>query len=234
MGTSSPILALDFTGIGAAQSFGALPSARTARRVDPLTDHFDRRRTIAEQAAELCARLDEAPGHVFGYCSGAVLAATVAADLRERTGVEPHVVLFDPDPVGPDYVHDEFALLFASLGGTPPPVAEGADLAWYEQRLAERRPDLVRDAGGGEGAGELVDYLLARHRAWLRFLDACARARPVELDGVVSVITGRKAVTLAGVVTRPERHVAFRGDAPEGALLAHPSTEALVAAALTR
>ncbi|MEU4445609.1 hypothetical protein AB0K14_25645 [Actinosynnema sp. NPDC050801] len=233
METSSTILALDFTGVGAAQSFGSLPIARTARRVDPLGAHFDRRRAITEQAAELCEQLGEAPRHVFGYCSGAVLAATVAACFRERTGTEPQVVLFDPDPVGPDYVRDEFALLFASLGGVPP-VTTGADLTWYEQRLADLRPDLVRDAGGDEAAGELVDYLLARHRAWLRFLDACAEAPPASLEGVVSVITGRKAVTLAGVLTRPERHVAFQGDAPEGALLAHPSTESLVRAALMR
>lgn len=235
--SSNPsVLVLDFTGIGKAQSFGTLSAklrSRTVHKADPISSHFERRRTIEEQAAEICSKHPEPPAFVFGYCTGALLAAAVSAQYRTARGFEPHVVLFDPDAVNPDYLADEFEVLFESLGGTVRS-REGGDLGHYEDELAGRRPDLVQESGGDDAAVELVDYLLRRHRAWLRFLDASAEGKAVELDGSVSVITGRGAVDLTGIIGRPDDHRVYRCAAPEGGLLVHPDTPLLVDAVLRR
>jgi hypothetical protein len=234
--TDSSVLVLDFTGIGKAQSFSTLLTTlgpRRTSRFDPISSHFDRRRSIEDQAGEICAAQPAPPGHVFGYCTGALLAATVAARFRHQHGREPHVTLFDPDAVTWDYLADEFEVLFASLGGTEAP-QRGADLPRYERELEGRRLDLVAASGGAAQAGELVDYLLGRHRAWLRFLDASADGRAVDLDGSVSVISGRESADLTGILTRPGHHRLYRSAAPEGGLLAHPDTPLLVEAVLRR
>lgn len=234
--TDSSVLVLDFTGIGKAQSFSSLLAASGSlnpTRFDPISSHFDRPKTIEEQASEICAKHPDTPSFVFGYCTAALLAAAVAVRYRQLGGNEPHVVLFDPDAVTPAYLADEFAVLFEGLGGSPAPKVV-ADLQRYEDELAGKRQDLVATAGGDEAAGELADYLLGRHRAWLRFLDASASGEAADLSGSVSVITGRDAADLTGILTRPDDHRLYRCAAPEGGLLAHPDTPLLVDAVLRR
>jgi hypothetical protein len=217
------ILALDFTGIGAAQSFKAVLAdapADRVRRVDPVRGHLDGRPTLAEQADGI-RRAGDPPDFVLGYCTAALLAATVAESYRRSHGIEPQVVLYDPDPVNPDYLEREFAVLFETLGGEPAQVPGGPDaLDRFEDALGTRRPALLREYDEDPG---VVDYLLARHRAWLRFLAASASGTAAALEGQVSVLTGRPAVDLAPIVSRPERHRTRRFDAPEGGLLVHPA-----------
>jgi hypothetical protein len=223
------VLAIDFTGIGASRSFGPLLSALPACRVrkhDPVCAHLIRQRTLAEHAAHVRDEIGEVPTVIFGYCSSALLAAAVAAEFRSSHGVEPAVILYDPLRVTADTLFEEFTALYESVGGDMTRVGPIADagpdtVQRLETHLVEQRTHLVRSYGGGDST-RLVDDLLRRHQAWLRFLSASATSGSVALERATWVIAGQPQVELTPILDHHDRCRISRCDAPEGGLLVHP------------
>ncbi|MFE6887348.1 hypothetical protein [Streptomyces sp. NPDC057694] len=211
-GRRHQVLALEFTGLPEDQKLDRLTKETDCVRVDPLT--VDRTGSLGLPA--LAARVrdgltDGPPGFVLAYCTAAPLALHVAEACRQRFGTAaPHAVLFDPDPGSSAYLLQEFAVLCGNLGvdaGAASARAAGlrgdALLTALRAELLALKDDLTAAYGGDEDAEELVEHLLTRYCVWLAFLAAGPAAGPVPVTGPVTVITGRDAVDLTGLVTDP-------------------------------
>ncbi|WP_097870597.1 hypothetical protein [Streptomyces sp. rh34] len=201
------VLALEFRGMGETTGdFGFLaqqPGSAPLVRIDPLVHHLTRPLELQEQA-ELVLRDAPAPvAMVLTYCGTAALGLRVAA-LADAP-----VVLVDPYLVTDRDVHRDFARLCVSAG-IGPPEAGGFDLPRWEALLLSSRDAMAETHGGDELAYELVDDLLARYRAWLRFLRASLEAvGPVAASRTVTVLTARTAehwAPLLPVCVEPRLH----------------------------
>ncbi|MET7802164.1 hypothetical protein [Streptomyces decoyicus] len=216
------VLALEFRGVRETADFGFLTAGarRTGvTRVDPLQDHVSGRLALTDQAQRLVDTLTAPPRLVLGYCASAGLAARIA----HLAGAA--LILVDPDPVSADYVRQEADILCRALGVVPggaaiPPTY--GELAGFESLLLTSRDAQADVYGGDAEAYEMVDDLLGRYRAWLRFLDASAHRAPVTIEGAVTIVCGKPLPPLTGLLTNPEsahvHHVGSKGgtlDLPE-------------------
>jgi hypothetical protein len=225
--TGVSVLALEFRGVSDSADFRFLTdSAGTTpiARVDPLVDHISRPHTLMEQARSLLGRQDVAPRLVLGYCASAALAARIAnlaaADL----------VLVDPDPVTSAYVRHEFEVLSRAAGANVQdgePLPDDANVVDLESRLLGSRARLAAAYGGDSEAFEMVDDLLGRYRAWLRFLNASADAGPTVLSGRVIVVAGKPLARLETLLAEPDRARFHRFEGRESTL-ANPEVRALL------
>lgn len=199
MTSRGPVLALEFHGVGNLADFGFLAESVGQRliRLDPLADQADRVLPLAEHARVVCDRLPVPPESVIAYCSAALLGGYIA----QANGAK--LILVDPDPVDPSYVRAEFDVICHTLGcepGAAGPQPAGS-VEWWEATLLQGRDRLRADYGGDEEATELLDDLLDRYRAWLRFLAASAMAGPATTpSGQVTVLAGRPTPPLAGLL----------------------------------
>ncbi|MGA4844096.1 hypothetical protein [Streptomyces sp. G45] len=198
------VLALDLPGTGGTTDFGFLagpaasPGAARLSRVDPLVGHVAGALTVERQARALLAERPRAPAVVVAYCAG----ATLAAHLAERAGAR--AVLVDPYPITTGVIHYELTKLCRTLGCEAPAYDEFAagDIRQWETVLNKTRDGLVRQYGGDETAYEMVDGLLDRYRAWLRFLDASASAPTAAPAGALVIAVGPPP-DLGALLTEP-------------------------------
>jgi hypothetical protein len=227
------VLALEFRGVGDTADFGFLSreaSSAVLSRVDPLVQHLGGPLTLPEQARLLIDALPEPPGLVLSYCGTAGLGLHVAALTDAES------VLVDPYPVTSDDMRRDFANLCASLGIAPTGlVAPGADpdVARWEKALWQARDGMAEVHGGDEDAYELVDDLLDRYRAWLRFLQASRVAGPVTARGSVSVVTAKSEVPLQDLLVFADSVEVHRVEAGTG-ILNSAEARALLSTAVLR
>jgi hypothetical protein len=179
------VLALEFRGVRENADFGFLDGVT---RVDPIAGHTAGPLTVRRQAEQLAST---AVDLVLAYCSCAAVGAHVAALSGAR------LVLIDPDVVTHAAVRRDFEHLCASLGANP-----GGS---WEDAFASVRDDLAAVHGSDEEAYEMVDDIIDRYLAWLRFLDASVRAPVAELSGEVEVIAGRPLPDLGKLLGDPGR-----------------------------
>jgi hypothetical protein len=224
------VLALEFRAVPDAVDFGALgPAVGAAElvRVDPLEHHVDKPLTVDEQAGLLAEHVPAPLRLVVTYCGTAGLGLHVAA----RTGAA--ALLIDPYPVTAQDIHADFARLCASLGLAAYTAGDEPDLARWEGLLLTSRTTLAEVHGGDEEAYEIVDDLLDRYRAWLRFLQASMVASPVAPVGEVTVVTTKRTPPLEKLLatSSPARvHTVGEGADNPGS----PEVRALVSAAVDR
>ncbi|MFI6846754.1 hypothetical protein OG535_33560 [Kitasatospora sp. NBC_00085] len=226
------VLALEFRGAGDTADFGFLAREGVAGlvRVDPLVHHVDRPLTLSEQAALVAARLPDRPALVLAYCGTAALALHVSA----LTGTP--ALLVDPYPVTVEDMVQDFRRLCAATGIDPDTAAEpatGPDVARWERALSAGRDAMADVHGGDEEAYEMVDDLLDRYRAWLRFLQASRAAEPVAPAAPVVGVTARPDPRLDLLVADPAAVELHRVDVPAG-LLDSPEVRARLTAAIHR
>jgi hypothetical protein len=234
------VLALEFTGLPEDQKLDRLTKETDCVRVDPLT--VDRTGSLGLPA--LAARVRDGlmggpPGFVLAYCTAAPLALHLAEACRQRFGAAPHAVLFDPDPGSSAYLLQEFAVLCGNLGVDARAASvratglRGDDLMTaLRAELLALKDDLTEEYGGDEDAEDLVEHLLTRYCVWLAFLAAGPAAGPVPVTGPVSVITGRDAVDLAGLVTDPSRVMVHRCETDGRPLLLSETADTILRAVL--
>lgn len=230
------VVALEFRGVGDTADFGFLSregGAARLTRIDPLIHHIDRPRSLAEQAELIVTRLAEPPALVLAYCGTAAIGLHIAA----LTGAPS--LLVDPYPITAEDMHRDVGHLCRSMGIDPALLGEpGAqpDLARWEDVLLTARDGMAEIHGGDEEAYELVDDLLDRYRAWLRFLQASTDSGPVSPSGAVTVVTARPPDVLEPLLTAP--HTARAYPVPplaEGrGVLDSPEVRALLSTAVQR
>ncbi|MFJ5680710.1 hypothetical protein [Streptomyces sp. NPDC093097] len=227
------VLALEFRGVGDRADFGFLSRAGCAAdlaRVDPLMSHIDRALTLGQQARLLAACLPAPPALVLSYCGTAALALHVAA----LTGASS--VLVDPYPVTADDMRRDFMQLCESTGidpaGLVDPTAEPDPARWAAE-LEGARDDMAAVHGGDDVAYELVDDMLDRYRAWLRFLQASRSAGPAAPGGQVTAITARPDPRLDLLLVDECVAEVYRVGNPDG-MLDSPEVRDLLSSAVVR
>lgn len=228
------VLALEFRAVPNAADFGFLSRDVGAAElicVDPLEHHVETPLTLIEQAHLLARRLSAPPLRlVITHCGTAALGLHVAV----RTGAAS--LLLDPYPVTVQDMHRDFVRLCTSLGldsATVGAADEKPDLARWEAALLTCRTSLADVQGGDDEAYEIVDDLLDRYRAWLRFLHASAKAEPVAPAGEVTVVTAKDLAPLGELLAGPARprvHVVEEVSQTPNS----PAVQALVSAAVDR
>ncbi|MFE4612671.1 hypothetical protein ACFRK5_30685 [Streptomyces niveus] len=229
------VLALEFRGVGDTADFGFLGrEGRTVglTRVDPLVHHIGGLRSLAEQAELIAGQLPQPPDLVLSYCGTSAIALHVAAHTDAPS------LLVDPYPITAEDMHRDVRNLCRSMNIDPALLgAPGSapDLARWEAALLTARDGMAEVHGGDEEAYELVDDLLDRYRAWLRFLQASADSEPVSPVGAVTVVTARDALLdpmlTAAETTRVRR---VPPPAPGMGLLDSPEVRSLLWAAVHR
>jgi hypothetical protein len=192
-----PVIALEFRGIGDPSNFGFLagaPGLAGLRRLDPLTGQAGGYRDLDEQAKILIEELPSEPA-VVAHCGSAALGAHIAA----RTSAD--LVLVDPYPTTAALAFRDFQKLCERIGCEPGP--GDSTLAEREARLTGMRTELSVPFGGDEEALDMVDDLLERYCAWLRFLEASVVAPAAAPHGPVTVIAGKPLSPLAPLLVEP-------------------------------
>jgi hypothetical protein len=222
------VLALEFRAVPNAVDFGALgPAVGAAElvRVDPLEHHVGKPLTVDDQAGLLADVMPAPLRLVVTYCGTAALGLHVAA----RTGAA--ALLIDPFPVTAQDMRTDFARLCASLGIAADAAGDEPDLPRWEDMLLTSRTTLAETHGGDDEAYELVDDLLDRYRAWLRFLRASMVASPVAPAGEVTVVTTKRVPPLEKLLAAssvPRVRLIEEGTDDPGS----PAVQALVSAAV--
>lgn len=233
MTRSRSVLALEFRGVGDTADFGFLAADAgevELSRIDPLVHHIERPLTLSEQARLIVGTFSRTPGLVLAYCGTSALALHIAA-LTDAPAL-----LVDPYPITAEDMHRDVGKLCAAMDVDPALLGDpGAepDLARWEAALLTARDSMAGVHGGDEEAYELVDDVLDRYRAWLRFLRAGVEAGPVSTSGEVTVVTARPAEVLVPLLTAP--HAVSTHRLADGAgVLDAPEVRALLSAAVHR
>ncbi|MFI1934334.1 hypothetical protein [Streptomyces sp. NPDC020330] len=227
------VLALEFRGVGDRADFGFLTrevDGVDLTRVDPLVHHVEQPLGLAEQASLLAEALPNAPALVLAYCGTAALALHVA----ELTGAPS--LLVDPYPVTADDMRRDFIGLCESTGVDPTGLVDPAadpDPARWAKELYRARDAMAAPHGGDDVAYELVDDMLDRYRAWLRFLQASRSAAPAAPGGAVTAITARPDPRLGLLLVDSGVAQVHRVEGGTG-ILDSPEVRGLLAAAVER
>lgn len=190
-------------------------------RVDAVSDlagqpHHIPMEAIARGYAKSIENLQVPIGMVAGYCSGAGLAAHIAAAFTSETGRCPPVALVTPTWISELEVREEFDSLkkqinvAADLVPEPWPRGEAEELMkWMGGVLRADLNTLCDIQNADEAEREaIVGQLADRYVAWLGFLLATSRSEPERPEGVARIFLEEGDVraqpdALAGVdVTR--------------------------------
>ncbi|GIF96878.1 hypothetical protein [Catellatospora citrea] len=231
-----PLLAVEFTGLGAGEDLQFLLSSLRdthVHRVDPLdTEAAPTITGFAQQVVTALAARHG--GAVIGSCTGAVVAVEIAAQLH-RDGAEPDlVVLVNPQCARNTYLLEEHRAIATRLGAntTAEPAIDVADPVLLHADLLKHAESFAIAQGiPAEDAAVFAADLCDRYRAWFDFLAATARHDLPPIDTPVVIIVD-ESVAAAGLWKpfadlSPETEVITHHDGP--ALTSPPLRDRLAA-----
>ncbi|WP_155372818.1 hypothetical protein [Catellatospora vulcania] len=203
-GSADPVFVIDFPTYSAAPRLSQMLTGRLGERplyqVDPLRPLLDGPvflplDALAEQYAARIADLRGSGDRptVVGFCSAGDLALRVAGRLGRATPRGVDVLLVRPASQDRAAAFATFREYLFGLGQADPPAPDGSrsagDLvAWMGAHLEQALARLAVQHGLAT-ADEAFTELLARYRAWLSFVLACADARPAQLPSWVDVVS---------------------------------------------
>ena len=181
-GNEEAICVVDFARFGdvttLAERIGAEHTDHPVYRTDPVADLTGRDApvTLTQLGLRYSRLLRWAgvrPVLVASYCSTALLALTLAAQLEVPAGV---TVLVEPTWPDRDLVHCEASDIASKVTGQPHPIRSTtlADML-AEIRVLLRRS--LTDDEPGDDQALIEEMLFSRYQAWLTFLDMSTQGR---------------------------------------------------------